>query len=362
MQCITPLPPEEFFQLPGCRVILRERNDPIPTTPLPSFSGSTEIRVKGCNPPDGLLVEMDRVELGYSGAVFHGNSVLDCNTNRRTSVLAVEAPEKSALRRDFFRRFYRKHGRCQISVKQACYLVAQPNYAAWLLGEVPRLRHYQRFLQSGFKLLVHGEVRPHHLQTLEHCGVGREHMVVVPPETDIAAESLIYSSPAYCDHIPSPLGVGFLRSLASPSSPHDPGRRYYLGRMNCPLRRIVNEDVAQQALARLGFEPLAPESLPVAKQIGLFASAEMIVAPFGAALANMAFSSQSVRVCVIRTKFTNEFARLAHLAGVRLSVFDKLKRSKRGINFSASKKELHQVFSVDVDALIGYVHGQLEGS
>jgi len=362
MHRVIPLPPEDFSQSPGCRLLLRERNDSIPTAPLPSWSGTGEIRVKGCAPADSFLIEVEGADIGCGGVVFRGDLVLDCNNQRKTSGLAVEAPAGLALRRSLLGRFHRRPGRHQINVPRACYLVAQPNYAAWLIGEVPRLRHYQQFLADGFPLVVHGDVRPHHLQALELCGVDREHLLLVPPEADIAVGTLIYSSPTYCDHIPSPLGVRYLQSLVGAPAGDRAARRHYLGRMNCPQRRILNEEAVQQSLARLGFEARAPESLPVAEQVALFASAEMIVTPFGATLANLAFSSPSVRVCVIRTKFTNEFARIAHLTSVRLSVFDQLKRSKRGFCFSAAKKELHQVFTVDVAALTSFVRRQLEGA
>ena len=103
------------------------------------------------------------------------------------------------------------------------------------------------------------------------------------------------------------------------------------------------------------FITVHPERLCIADQIRLFSTAKTIVTPFGAALANMAFSSLGTEVCVIRTKFTNEFARLAHMTGVRLFVFDSMKRWRHGICFSKLSKELHRRFRINVDDLSRFV-------
>jgi capsular polysaccharide biosynthesis protein len=85
----------------------------------------------------------------------------------------------------------------------------------------------------------------------------------------------------------------FLRERLKPADvDRIPGRRIYLprraGRHN---RQVRNEDEVIARLRRRGFELVDPGELPVIEQIRTFGEADVIVAPHGAALANLAFCS-----------------------------------------------------------------------
>jgi capsular polysaccharide biosynthesis protein len=71
-----------------------------------------------------------------------------------------------------------------------------------------------------------------------------------------------------------------------------PRRRIYVTRgPSANNRSIVNEAHLLELLDARGFEPVDPGALSVAEQIRAFATAEVIVAPHGAALANIIFAS-----------------------------------------------------------------------
>ncbi|HET9501811.1 MAG TPA: glycosyltransferase family 61 protein [Marmoricola sp.] len=74
-------------------------------------------------------------------------------------------------------------------------------------------------------------------------------------------------------------------------------RRIYLTRGSARnTRRLVNEAEVLEILEPLGFVVLDPGTLTVQEQIDHFTAAEVIVAPHGAALANLAFCGPGVRV------------------------------------------------------------------
>lgn len=74
-------------------------------------------------------------------------------------------------------------------------------------------------------------------------------------------------------------------------------KRLYITRGNAKnTRRLTNEDAVMAALDRRGFVRLDPGSVSVQEQIDHFTAAEAIVAPHGAALANLTFCSPGVRV------------------------------------------------------------------
>lgn len=74
-------------------------------------------------------------------------------------------------------------------------------------------------------------------------------------------------------------------------------RRLYVTRgSRRNTRRLANEPALWPILERRGFERLDPGTLSVQEQIDAFASAEVVVAPHGAALANLVFAPRGVRV------------------------------------------------------------------
>lgn len=73
--------------------------------------------------------------------------------------------------------------------------------------------------------------------------------------------------------------------------------RIYVTRGTTPnTRRMVHEDAVRAALEQRGFACVDPGSLSVQEQIDHFAAARVIVAPHGAALTNLAFCRDGVRV------------------------------------------------------------------
>ena len=71
------------------------------------------------------------------------------------------------------------------------------------------------------------------------------------------------------------------------------------------MRPLVNEDEVVDALARLGFTPIKPETLSFADQVRLFRGAEAIVAPHGAELTNLGFCRPG---CVVLELLMDSYA------------------------------------------------------
>jgi capsular polysaccharide biosynthesis protein len=95
---------------------------------------------------------------------------------------------------------------------------------------------------------------------------------------------------------------GYLRSKLLPAVGIDPaaaasGPPIYVGRGSSPNNRsVLNEVDLMTMLTEHGFEQLDPASLSVSEQISAFAKAPLIVAPHGAALANIMFAPPGAAV------------------------------------------------------------------
>lgn len=88
----------------------------------------------------------------------------------------------------------------------------------------------------------------------------------------------------------------YMRHYETAAPPAGPGRRLYLSREGAAIRRVTNEPAIVAMLSRHGFEIVEPGAIPFSRQIELFRSADIIVSPHGAALANLMFCRPGTRV------------------------------------------------------------------
>lgn len=81
-----------------------------------------------------------------------------------------------------------------------------------------------------------------------------------------------------------------------PEEPAGPARRIYVTRGGALRRPLLNEPDVLEAITPFGFEVIDCASLSVADQRALFASAEIVVAPHGAGLVNMAWARPGTKL------------------------------------------------------------------
>ena len=180
------------------------------------------------------------------------------------------------------------------------------------------------------------------LLAAEQAGALASHPPVAPPLLRWQAEllSLLGVTPAVIDapvtrlgeavfatpmdhflHAPGPpLDAVRARILAAAAITDDPSapKRLYISRLGSLKRVLVNEAELEAALEARGFAIVRPEILSIRDQIALFHRAETIVAPAGAALANVLFCAPGVTLIEIQpSNFTGVWVRnIALLAGV----------------------------------------------
>lgn len=85
------------------------------------------------------------------------------------------------------------------------------------------------------------------------------------------------------------------------TDPTDGPRHLYISRHGATRRALLNEPELEAALSARGYAIVRPESLSVRELIALFHHADSIVAPSGAALANMLFCKPGARIIEIQS-------------------------------------------------------------
>jgi hypothetical protein len=95
-------------------------------------------------------------------------------------------------------------------------------------------------------------------------------------------------------------------------------RRIYLTRRDSKRRPLVNEREVADIVSAAGFEIVSPGEMSVSEQIALFAEAEHIVAPHGAALANIVFAPPGASLLELQMESHVQwtYRRLAGVLGV----------------------------------------------
>lgn len=180
------------------------------------------------------------------------------------------------------------------------------NYYHWLGEVVARLHLLERSGLEIDKYIINGKGgAAFQEETLALLGLPKHKIVKSRRGMHVKAKRLIVPSlePFYLQpflpHSLAGWAIRYLRTeLAGLIRPAPvPGkRRIYVSRGDAKHRRVTNENQLLQLLAPHGFQTVLPGRMTVAEQIRTFASAELIVAPHGAGLANLLFCRPGARV------------------------------------------------------------------
>lgn len=186
---------------------------------------------------------------------------------------------------------------------RSLYLVtpeAADNYHHWLLDLLPRLGLVRR---AGYDLaafdhvIVNHRARAYQLATLHRLGIAPGKLVHADATLLVRADTLVVPSLKASTQTLPPADIAFLRDRLLPVNPPSKGRRrIFLSRDDAAYRRLRHERAFHPLLRAHGFEIVSPGRLDVAAQAALFAEAEMVAGPAGAAFANLVFASPGTRV------------------------------------------------------------------
>jgi Capsular polysaccharide biosynthesis protein len=185
------------------------------------------------------------------------------------------------------------------------YLVtpeATDNFHHWMIDLLPRLGLVRRAgyrLEDFDRVIVNHANRRFQRATLEHLGISPDKLLDASESLWIRAESLVVPSLKASNQTLPPSDATFLRSAFLPPDLGTPSRRIFLSRSDAGFRRLANERDLHPLLESHGFEIVTPGSLDLSAQARLFAEADIIAGPAGAAFANLVFASPGAHVVEI---------------------------------------------------------------
>jgi Glycosyltransferase 61 len=201
---------------------------------------------------------------------------------------------------------------------------ASGNYYHWLLDLVPRvllLKHAAQNFSNYDALLLNGSRANYEREILAALGVPPEKIRYVDSRERFQIASAVF--PSMDINVIAPWKVHALRDLPF-SGKQNQHRRLFLSRARVAVRRIANENEISEVLRHRNFEIVEAENLSWREQADLFAGASVIVAPHGAALANIVFCKPGARVVEISTRagYRDWYWQLAAVAGLSYEVME----------------------------------------
>jgi capsular polysaccharide biosynthesis protein len=188
-------------------------------------------------------------------------------------------------------------------------VTAHGNYYHWILETVSRLAWADHHGLIGTRrVLVPEGARPWMQQALALAGIGPDRQRAYAMADDLhlvdacVLSSVDFSSRSLLTAIRERFwqAAGVAPPTASPG-----GRWLFLSRPGNDDREVLNLDVEQMA-REAGFEVVFPETLDIAGQVRLFASAAGLAGLEGAAFTNQVFAPDGIRVLGLGREEDNE--------------------------------------------------------
>jgi len=194
-----------------------------------------------------------------------------------------------------FKTFRKRQSNATNSIELAAVLHRpRPNYYHWMLEHVLKLRGVERFeAETGRQVpLILPPNPPNYVEeSIELLGFG-ENPVIEWDNNPIVVQQLVV--PSFPE--PTPKTLQWLRDTMKENVDieNEAGGWIYVSRQNTPRgRKVFNYSELETVFDEHGVKEVYCEELSLEEQIQIFSSAEGIIGPHGAGLANMVYASNT---------------------------------------------------------------------
>jgi len=212
------------------------------------------------------------------------------------------------------------HGRVAICVTPE----APGNYYHWLADLLPRVALLKQ-VPGGFgdfaQILINGSAALYEEASLTELGVPLNKVLYVDSHSRFRIANATIPSMDHSSKIVAPWKIRALREIQGGVADRNRStpKRIYISRRRAAVRRVLNEEELSSLLEENGFTLVELESVPWTEQVRFFSNSDVVVAPHGAALANMVFCRPNSLIVEIGTRvgFQEFYWRLASSASLR---------------------------------------------
>jgi Glycosyltransferase 61 len=177
----------------------------------------------------------------------------------------------------------------------------QDNYYHWMMEVLPRIAMLRLKNVPVKKFYIQQKSR-FQKETLQLLNLDDSQIIAANQYDIVRSENLtvpfheIKAGKKHPDWVSRFLRETFLPLVPASENSTSARKRLYVSRAGAAWRSVINEDEVMQRLAPLGFVKTTLDGLSVLEQVKLFSQAECVIAPHGAALANLVFSPPGTKV------------------------------------------------------------------
>jgi capsular polysaccharide biosynthesis protein len=221
------------------------------------------------------------------------------------------------------------------------------SYFHWLTESLPRIGLIKEFgldLSQISYYLIPKNSLPAIPQSLKALGIDLSLCKTLSFKSCIQTENLFLASPPGKCGNPTPWVREFLRTsfmLAVVQFSNDFPKRFFISRRG--NRRVLNENDLLPILKQYEISVVQPEKLSFLEQVALFSRAELVVAPHGAALANLMFCNARTSVLeLFSPRYINVcFWAISNLGDLRYSYLEgEGERPKKGYDPHSIREDM----------------------
>jgi capsular polysaccharide biosynthesis protein len=248
-----------------------------------------------------------------------------------------------------FRSFFRKPTRLAGTTLVLAARFSRHNYFHWLIetiGKALLIRNHYQPLSSFDHIIISTQQQPYIRETLRAIGIAPSQIMDASPHDHFTFEKgYAVNDEKNYEHVHPEL-VTSHRSVFV-SNKNDPQQMIYAARGRTKTRRVLNEDEIIKKLKALGLKVIHPADLSVSQQAEAFASSKLIIAPHGAALANLVFCGPGTTIIEMNSPAYRSpcYKNIAHHLSLRhIQLFEE--------GNQASGNPRDDNYSVNVDKLI----------
>jgi capsular polysaccharide biosynthesis protein len=213
---------------------------------------------------------------------------------------------------------------------------APGNYYHWLIDLLPRiglLKLAEKRFGPFQRLLINGSRAHYEEASLQASGLDPARTLYVDAGDRFLIRDAIIPSMDHFAKTVAPWKIEMLRSLRDARSHGQTGaRRLYVSRQRAAVRRVINESELEELLTAADFTIVELEFKSWNEQVSMFAGAEVVLAPHGAALANIVFCHPGALVAEIGTRagYKDFYLQLAASAELRYQFIEARPRIEAG--------------------------------
>lgn len=238
---------------------------------------------------------------------------------------------------------------------------APGNYYHWLVDLLPRvalIRDVVENFENFDRILINGSRAHYEQPSLAAFGVSANKLIYVDARNRFRVASATIPSMDHSSKIVAPWKLHALRRMrdAIVGTDSSTPSRIYISRRSAAVRRILNEANLTAALDEAGFSMIELDSVPWSEQVRLFSNATVVLAPHGAALANIAFCRPNTLVAEIGTRagYLDFYLRLAASGSLCYRFVEARPRMEKR---AASRRAFeNEDMIVDEEALKNFLH------